>query len=133
MNALPEHMGPVFKDICRDWLWKQFAEGSLGFEVTDIGRWWGNDPIERSQAEIDIVALDMGSTMLVGECKWQGATMGADQLRKLDQRARLAGGGPITRRWLFSREGYTSGCNELARQMDLVRLLTFDEMVSDQR
>jgi AAA+ ATPase superfamily predicted ATPase len=133
MNALPEHMGPVFEDICRDWLWKQFAEGSLGFEVTDIGRWWGNDPIERSQAEIDIVALDMGSTMLVGECKWQGATMGADQLRKLDRHARLAGGGPITRRWLFSREGYTSGCNELARQMDLVRLLTFDEMVSDQR
>ncbi|MBR3314047.1 MAG: hypothetical protein IKG18_07905 [Atopobiaceae bacterium] len=43
---------------------------------TDIGRWWGNDPAERSQAEIDVVALDDGTTVLVGECKWKGEKSG---------------------------------------------------------
>lgn len=55
-----ELKGPVFEDICRDWLWSQFAAGTLGFEIADVGRWWGNDPAERSRAEIDVVALNMG-------------------------------------------------------------------------
>ena len=130
MGALPEHMGPVFESICRDWLWQELAAGSLGFELTDVGRWWGNDPATRSQAEIDIVALDEGSTVLVGECKWQTSPVGADQLMKLDQRARLVGGNATTRRWLFSREGFTSGCRELAQQMGAARLVAFDEMTS---
>ena len=130
MDALPEHMGPVFESICRDWLWQELAAGSLDFELTDVGRWWGNDPAMRSQAEIDVVALDEGSTVLVGECKWQTSPVGADQLMKLDQRARLVGGNTTTRRWLFSREGFTSGCRELAQQMGTARLVTFDEMTS---
>ena len=130
VSALPEHMGPVFERICRDWLWRQLAEGAIDFGFTDVGRWWGNDPAERSQAEIDIVALDDGATVLVGECKWQGERTGSDQLSKLDRRARLARGDSATRRWLFAREGFTQGCAELASRVPNARLVTFDEMVS---
>ena len=130
VSSLPEYMGPVYEQICRDWLWRQLAGDSLEFGITEVGRWWGNDPVERSQAEIDVVALDEGTTVLVGECKWQGERTGADQLSKLDRRAHLARGTSATRRWLFSREGFTEGCEELASQMGLVRLVTFEEMVS---
>ncbi|MBQ9003813.1 MAG: DUF234 domain-containing protein [Eggerthellaceae bacterium] len=72
--ALPEYMGPVFEAICRDWMWRQFASGGLGFEFTDIGRWWGNDPAIREEAEIDVVAVNGSETVLVGECKWRNVS-----------------------------------------------------------
>ena len=127
-SGLPEYMGPVFEDICRDWLWGQLAKGSLGFEFSDIGRWWGNDPVERSEAEMDIVAVEDGGTVLVGECKWKNEPTGADVLDKLDKRARLARADAQTPRWLFSRSGFTSGCVELAETMVSARLVTFEEM-----
>lgn len=129
VEDLPVYMGPVFETITRDWLWRQLAQGSLPFDVTDIGRWWGNDPVARSQAEIDVVAVDEQATTLVGECKWQGAPTGSDQLGKLDARARLAGAGSLTPRWVFSRSGFTDGCRDLAASMPSARLVTFDEMV----
>lgn len=127
-EGLPVYMGPVFEAICRDWLWDEYARGSLDFELTDVGRWWGNDPDERSQAEIDIVALNEGSTVLVGECKWQNAKTGADQLQKLKKRTRLVGGGASTRQWLFSREGFTPECEALSQEDERVRLIAFAEM-----
>lgn len=127
-SALPEYMGPVFETICRDWLWRQLAKGSLPFEMTNIGRWWGNDPSARSEAEIDVVAVDDTKTVLVGECKWRNETTGNDQLRKLDERAWLAGATSTTARWLFSRAGFTEHCASLAHAMENVRLVTFEEM-----
>lgn len=128
MTSLPEHMGPVFERICCGWLWRQLAQGSLEFEFTNVGRWWGNDPRTRSQAEIDIVALDEKRTAMVAECKWRGAQASADQLLKLDARASLANGDATTLRWLFSQAGFTAGCQELASVME-ARLITFDQMV----
>ena len=129
MDGLPAYMGLVFEGICREWIWRELAANRLGFEVTDIGRWWGNDPIERAEAEIDVVAIDDVETALVAECKWTGNPVSADQLRKLDGRARLAGASTEVPRWLFSRSGFTSGCRELAATMPNVRLVPFDEML----
>ena len=126
-EGLPEHLGPVFEGICRDWLWRQLAQGRLPFPMTDVGRWWGNDPQARCEAEIDLVAVDGSQTVMVGECKWRGEPMGADQLLKLDRRAHLAGANSADARWAFSRSGFTAGCDETARELG-ARLVTFDEM-----
>ena len=131
VTALPEYMGSVFEKICRDWVWREAALGELGFDVSDVGRWWGNDPVAREEAEIDIVAVDGSCTVMVGECKWRNEPTGAEQLAKLDARAQLAGAGPLAPRWLFSRAGYTSGCCDLAKETKTARLITFDEMVRE--
>ena len=129
--ALPEYMGPVFEGICRDWLWRQLASGGINFDITDIGRWWGNDPSAREEAEIDVVALNGSETVLVGECKWKNEPTGAAQLEKLDRRAQLVGAGPTVPRWLFSRAGHTEGCREYACGIESARLITFEEMVRE--
>ena len=97
--------------------------------MTDVGRWWGNDPKERSQAEIDIVAVDGSTTTLVGECEWRGEPTDVDQLRKLDARAWLAGAGVQTPRWLFSKSTYTDAYKAFALSLPSARLVTFEEMV----
>ena len=122
-------MGPVFEAICRDWMWRQFASGGLGFEFTDIGRWWGNDPAIREEAEIDVVAVNGSETVLVGECKWRNEPTDAAQLEKLDRRAGLVDAKAAVPRWFFSRAGYTKGCREYSRGIENARLITFEDMV----
>ena len=97
--------------------------------MTDVGCWWGNDPKERSQAEIGIVAVDGSTTTLVGECKWRGEPTDVDQLRKLDARAWLAGAGAQTPKWMFSKSAYTDACKAFALNLPSARLVTFEEMV----
>ena len=129
IENLSAFMGPVFEEICRQWLWRELAANRLEFEMTSVGRWWGNDPKARSEAEIDIVALDDSSTVLVGECKWRNELTDAGELEKLDERAYLAGANSATPRWLFSRSGFTSGCIDAAREMRNARLITFEDMM----
>ena len=128
VEAYPNHMGPVFESICRDWLWREYAGGGLDVELTNIGRWWGNDPIEREQAEIDVVAIDDKTTVLVGECKWRSELTDASVLSVLDRRAALIGADSRAPRYLFSKSGFTNGCKELADVMGNVRLVELDEL-----
>lgn len=43
-GCLSEYMGPVFEQICCEWLWRQNAAGTLGDGFDEVGRWWGNSP-----------------------------------------------------------------------------------------
>ena len=44
--------------------------GNSPVEFSELGRWWGNDPIEKKQTEIDIMGEQDKQTALFGECKW---------------------------------------------------------------
>lgn len=132
VETYPEHMGLVFEDICREWLWNRFADERLGVEITDIGRWWGGDPVTKQEAEIDIVGVDGNKAVLIGECKWRNEPLGTDQLAKLNDRARLVGADSLTQRWLFSKSGFTEGCIELAATMPNTHLVSFGDMVEQQ-
>ena len=52
---LSEYMGAVFEEICKQYLWKLLLDGNSPVEFSELGRWWGNDPIEKKQTEIDIM------------------------------------------------------------------------------
>lgn len=39
------------------------------FIYGNVGRWWGNNPILKSQEEIDILAYSKNLAVF-GECKW---------------------------------------------------------------
>ena len=128
IDTVPLYMGSIFEQICKDWLWQQYSMSRLGFEITNIGRWWGNDPQTKSEAEIDIVAVNDDTVTLVGECKWRNELTDTKQLQKLHSHAWLAGASPLTSHWLFSMSGFTTGCKEKAQSMNNVRLISFDEM-----
>ena len=52
---LSEYMGAVFEEICKQYLWNLLLNGNSPVEFSELGRWWGNDPIEKKQTEIDIM------------------------------------------------------------------------------
>jgi AAA+ ATPase superfamily predicted ATPase len=126
--ALSVYMGAVFEDICTQYLWKLRPQGSTATKFTDLGRWWGNDPKSRREAEIDIMGTDGSDSALFGECKWTNEKVGTDELDTLIERSQLFHYRDVEL-YLFSKSGFTKGCMEKAGDLGNVRLVTFEEMV----
>lgn len=128
MAQLPQYMGPVFEDICKQWLWRQNRRGTLPFLFTSLGRWWGSDPRTKSEAEIDIVATGEEDQTLFCECKWTQEPIDKGTLSTLVTRSELIQSGK--RHYiLFARSGFTEGCRNMAEQMGTVRLVDFARML----
>jgi AAA+ ATPase superfamily predicted ATPase len=120
-------MGWVFEDICRQYLWRENIAELLPFFFQKLGRWWGNDPLRRTESEIDIVALGEKDHALFGECKWQNEKIGVDVLNLLREKARHF---HFEHKYyyVFSKSGFTASCENAAKEMSNVRLVPFISM-----
>lgn len=126
---LPDYMGKVFEDICRQYLWKQLLCGNCPIEFTSLGRWWGNDPIEKIQAEIDIMGEQDKNTALFAECKWTSEKTDLGVLETLIKRSRLFSYKKI-HFYLFSKSGFTAGCRSEAEKLGNVTLVSYGDILS---
>ena len=125
---LSDHMGRVFEEICKQYLWKLLLEGKSPVEFTSLGRWWGTDHVKKSQAEIDILGVQDKDTALFAECKWTNEKVDLGVLETLIYRSRLF---PYTnvQYYLFSKSGFTKGCIERASRMGNVILLEYSDIL----
>lgn len=125
---LSDYMGKVFEDICKQYLWKQLLTGKCPVEFTSLGRWWGNDPIEKCQAEIDIMGEQDKDTALFAECKWTNEKVDLNVLETLIKRSRLFSYKNI-HLYLFSKSGFTKGCIDKANGLGNVTLVSYADIV----
>ena len=125
---LSEYMGKVFEDICKQYLWKLLLTGKCPVEFTSLGRWWGNDPIEKCQAEIDIMGEQDKDTALFAECKWTNEKADIGVLETLAKRSRLFSYKNI-HLYLFSKSGFSKGCVDEAKRMGNVTLVGYEDIV----
>lgn len=121
-------VGPVFEDVCRQWLLRQAASGEIKTIPLEVGSWWGTNPSTREQEEIDVVLRGADGDVVVGECKWKNAPVDASVLGRLKKRASLIDGGESAELYLFSKSGFEDECRERARQAGNVHLVTAKEM-----
>lgn len=124
---IPAFMGSVFEDICKQWLWRENTLDRLPVSFIDLGRWWGNDPIRRQEAEIDILAVPDEDAALFAECKWTNEKVDVGVLDTLIQRSELF---HYSKKhlYVFSKTGFTESCVDKARQLDAT-LVCFDDMI----
>lgn len=125
---LSDYMGKVFEEICKQFLWKQLLAGQCPVEFASLGRWWGNDPIEKSQAEIDIMGEQDKNTALFAECKWTNEKVDLSVLETLVKRSSLFSY-KTKHYYLFSKSGFTKGCIDKANEMGNVSLVGFSNIV----
>jgi len=112
--------GPIFEDVCQQFLWRIGLAGGLPFLPLRIGGWW------RANEEIDIVVLGEDAALLV-ECKWSSRPVGLDVLRNLERKSLLLELELGNRRGFFglcARSGFTSHVRQEATRRD--DLLLFD-------
>lgn len=123
------YMGLVFEKVCADYLTWKNARGELPILFTSIGRWWGSNPVSRSQEEIDLVAGD-GKDYLLCECKWHNEKLDASVLRGLKAKAEVFGGKrKQTYFALFSKSGFTDALLEEAEKDSSILLVDLDEIM----
>ena len=122
-----DYMGTVFELICRQYVYELARAGELGVVPATVGRWWGTDNRTRTQEEIDLIVDDGEGAALFAECKWRNEPAGEDVLEKLVYRSEL-----FRRQHksyvIFSKRGFTQGCQEAAASRGDTKLISFAEM-----
>jgi len=125
-NNLSAYMGLVFEEICKQYLIEEARKNALPFFFEKIGRWWGNNPIEKRQEEIDILAYRKDNAIFC-QCKWTNALVDNDALNKLLVQSDLF---PFKNKWfwLFSKTGFTDKLIKKTEEQSNIKLVTFDDM-----
>jgi len=128
---LSDYMGKIFEEICTQYLWKLLMSGESPVEFSSLGRWWGNDPREKRQTEIDIMGEQDKDTALFAECKWTNESVDLGVLETLIRRSELF---PYTTKhyFLFSKSGFTKGCRERAKELGHVSLIRYEDIMKAQ-
>lgn len=125
---LSDYMGKVFEEICRQYLWKLLLSGESPVAFGELGRWWGTDPSDRSQTEIDIMGGQDKDTALFGECKWTNEKVDVGVLETLVRRSRIFHYSE-TQLYLFAKKGFTNGCVQAAGKMGNVTLVSYKDLL----
>ncbi len=125
---LSDYMGKVFEEICKQYLWKQLLDGKCPVEFSSLGRWWGTNPKEKIQEEIDIMGEQDKNTALFAECKWTNEKIDLGVLETLVKRSKLFKYENV-HYYLFSKSGFTKGCIDKAKEMDNVTLIEFEDIL----
>lgn len=123
-----EFMGYIFEDICKQYLWLLNIREELSLFFLKLGRWWGNDPRIKAEAEIDILAYNDENQILLGECKWRNEEIDKKVLEKAIFRSELFSF-PNKFIYLFSKTGFTSYCLEYAKTNPSIHLVTFQDII----
>lgn len=126
---LSDYMGKVFEEICKQYLWKLLLSGKCPVEFNSLGRWWGNDPVEKKQTEIDIMGEQDKNTALFCECKWTNEKVDLGILETLIKRSKLFAYTDV-HYYLFSKSGFTKGCIDKAKEMGKVSLVSYSEIIA---
>ena len=119
------YMGRVFEDICTQFLWNNYK--TLPIKPREIGRWWGNNPAQRCEEEIDILAID-GDSAIFGECKFRNEKLGSETLENIKRKSDLF---KVKTKYyyLFSKSGFTNEVMQIAAIESNIRLLSLNDLI----
>jgi len=108
------------------YLWRS-AKNKSGYKY--IGRWWGPNPKEKQQEEIDILATDARGNTLFGECKWRNTRAGNDVLAELIRKSELFPAVLKKKYILFSKSGFSGGLVKTAKRRGDTELASLAELL----
>jgi AAA+ ATPase superfamily predicted ATPase len=124
LPALDGYMGPVFEEVCREYIRRRWPARQDGL-IRRVGRHWERD------WDLDVGAEDSRGRLLVGECKWTRAPVGRDALAQFQSRAAthvlLAKRQPHL--LYFSRVGFTPGAVRFASGAG-IQLISLRDMLA---
>lgn len=124
---LSDYMGQIFEQMCTQYLMKENAKPALPFVFGRIGRWWGNNPVQKRQEEIDILAVDEKNAIF-GECKWKNEPIGIGVLNELIKKSENFKQYKNKYYMLFSKAGFTKELKDAVVSMENVGLIDLNKL-----
>ena len=126
-EQLASHTGHAFEECSKQYMWRALKAKKTPISFKKIGRWWGNNPKERREEEIDFIAFS-GESAVFGECKWRSTQIGEDVLDDAIRKSELFPQFKKPCYALFSKSGFTEGVTKTAEKRDDLTLIGLDEM-----
>ena len=129
-GKIETYMGPVFEECAVQFLWREACKGKSGFKT--IGKWWGPNPKEKREEEIDILAIeekDLTEKALFGECKWRNIRTGNDVLEDLIRKSELLPIFSKKRYVIFSKSSFSTQLIHIAARRKDITLIEAKEML----
>ena len=126
-GPINDFVGHIFEDCAMQYMWQALKKKKIPFYFKQIGRWWGNNPQEKREEEIDIVAIDDKKAVFC-ECKWRNALLDEKVLDELERKAVLFGQYYLSGFMLFSKSGFSDSLIKRAGKADHVVLISVDDM-----
>ncbi len=123
---LTDFMGSIFEEICQQYLYQPEVFVSLPFMLGNVGRWWGNNKVEKRQEEIDIMSVNDNFAFLC-ECKWKNEVQGVEIIEDLMRRGELFAY-PNKYYYIFAKRGFTEQAKQRASESSNVKLVSFQDM-----
>lgn len=128
MESINDYMGPIFEEICRQYLIRAAKQRKLPFIPYRIGKWWGNNPFLKKQDDIDILAFDKsGEKALFCECKFRNKPMPMEEYEDLIQASAIFKQVKEKHLIFFSKSGFTTPVRERAGR-EGAKLLTLSDL-----
>jgi AAA+ ATPase superfamily predicted ATPase len=126
-EQLSSHVGHAFEKCAVQYMWRLLQREQAPIPFREIGRWWGNNPTERREEEIDFIGIAKNGAVF-GECKWRNQVVGEDVLDDLVRKAELFPAFRSKHYILFSRSGFNASLCVKAKQQKNITLVSADEM-----
>jgi len=126
-EQLANHTGHAFEECVKQYMWRVLKKKESPISFKKIGRWWGSNPKERREEEIDFIAFS-GDKAIFGECKWRGAQIGEDVLNELVRKSALFPQFKSSHYMLFSKSGFKTSLRDKAEKQDNILLVGLDEL-----
>ncbi len=128
-QALQTYVGKQFETVCRQWAVRENSEGGLPFLASSFGRWWGTDPREKAETDIDLVVADKESkSILLGECKWRNSLDESRAIELLEYRSALVRGFEHRTYCLLTKNAANGVLREKAGSRSDLRLVSASDM-----
>lgn len=129
---LHDYMGPVFEQMCSDYL--MMYDDNMPIDLNTIGRWWGTDPKEKKQIEIDLIGSSAGAgsdkEYIAASCKFRNREFTMKDLQELQNYSRVFSDHAVFHYYVFSIGGFKEDVIETAEKEN-IRLVTLKEMYED--
>ena len=126
-QQLITHTGRAFEECVKQYMWRALKKNKLPVSFSKIGRWWGNNPKERREEEIDFIAFS-GEKAIFGECKWRNTHIDEKILDDLIRKSGLFQGFKNNYYMLFSKSGFNDTLKVMAENKDNIILVGVDDM-----
>ena len=122
---LNDFCGPVFEEVCKNWMLQLNGQLRLPELFSQVGNWWGGNPKTRRQEEIDIL-LRGEENIILCECKWRNELMDTDVLEAIERRGELFNY-QKKQYYLFSKSGFSKQLKEAAENREDCVLVSYLE------
>jgi len=129
-EQLSSHAGKAFEECAKQYMWRALKENTVPVSFKKIGRWWGGNPKERQQEEIDFIAFS-NEKAVFGECKWRNALTGEEVLNNLMRKAELFPSFTYKHYALFSKSGFSEALIGRAFKEKNITLIGVNDMFFD--